>query len=163
MDATTPSSSSDTRIERMERLAYLLDDSIRLPGNYRIGYDALLGLLPGIGDAVGLVLSTMILVQAARLGVQRPTLLRMAVNVAIETVVGLVPLLGDLFDMAYKANLRNVDLAVRDLGGTPSRRLGSNRGFFVRLTGALMVLVIALAVLAALVVWTVVWLVQQVG
>jgi hypothetical protein len=98
------------RKRRLDRLAWVLDASIPVPGIGRIGLDGLIGLVPGIGDAVGLVLSSYILIEAARLGVTPATLVRMAGNIGLETLVGSVPVIGDLFDMAWKANLRNMDL-----------------------------------------------------
>ena len=98
---------------RLARTARLLDSSIRLPGGYRIGWDGIIGLIPGFGDLAGLALSGWILFGAARLGVSRAALARMGLNVAIEAVVGTIPILGDLFDFAFKANERNVRLAER--------------------------------------------------
>lgn len=97
---------------RLDRIAWFLDNSIPVPGmgGYRIGFDGLIGLIPGIGDAVGAVLSTYILGEAARLGAPKSVLLRMLLNIAIESIVGLIPFAGDIFDMAWKANLRNVAL-----------------------------------------------------
>ncbi|MCP5426287.1 MAG: DUF4112 domain-containing protein [Gammaproteobacteria bacterium] len=97
---------------RVKRLAWLLDDSIPVPifGKYRIGVDGIIGFIPGIGDAIGAVLSLFILEEAARLGVPKSILSRMLLNVAIESMLGLIPLAGDVFDMAWKANLRNVKL-----------------------------------------------------
>ncbi len=112
MPTATPdprSTTHDAR-SRLRRLAWLLDSSIRLPGGFRIGADGLIGLVPGIGDLVGSALSSYIVVEAARLGAPASVLLRMLVNVALETVVGVIPVVGDLFDMAFKANQRNVAL-----------------------------------------------------
>ncbi|MEM7764521.1 MAG: DUF4112 domain-containing protein [Pseudomonadota bacterium] len=94
----------------LKKLAVFLDASIRLPGGYRIGWDAILGLVPGLGDAAGLMLSLYIVLAGARLGVGGFTLLRMCANVAIEAAIGTIPLVGDVFDMGYKANLRNLKL-----------------------------------------------------
>lgn len=95
----------------LDGLAWLLDSAVPIPGTrMRIGLDAALGLIPVVGDLIGMALSSFILVQAARLGVPRVTLLRMGFNVTLEAVVGLVPFAGDVFDMAWKANKRNVDL-----------------------------------------------------
>ena len=103
--------SSDERIDRLRRLAWLLDSSLRIPGTrFRVGADALLGLVPVVGDLAGAALSGVILVEAARLGVRKGILARMALNVAIEALVGAVPLAGDLFDAAWKANQRNLRL-----------------------------------------------------
>jgi hypothetical protein len=96
---------------RLERLAWLLDSSIPIPGTrFSIGLEALIGLVPFLGDLAGVILSSTILAEAARLGASRSVLARMALNVAVEGVVGLIPLAGDVFDAAWKANQRNVKL-----------------------------------------------------
>jgi hypothetical protein len=98
-------------LQRLERLAVLLDNAFYIPGTrYRIGLDGLLGLIPGIGDATGTVLSAYLIFEAARIGAPVATLMRMGGNVAIETVVGVVPVLGDLFDVAWKSNIKNMAL-----------------------------------------------------
>jgi hypothetical protein len=98
-------------LNRVRILSFLLDEYFRIPGTkYRIGLDGLLGLLPGIGDTVGMLLSAYILFEATRLGVPRATRLRMAANITLDTLVGVIPLLGDVFDVAWKANKKNVAL-----------------------------------------------------
>lgn len=98
-------------MEGLENLAWLLDSSIALPGTrFRIGVDSLLGLMPVLGDVIGAAISSYILLLGARMGAPKVTLLRMGLNVAIEAAVGVVPFLGDVFDMAWKANVRNVEL-----------------------------------------------------
>lgn len=98
-------------MRRLEALSWLLDSAFSIPGTrFRIGLDGLLGLIPGIGDSLGAVLSAYIIVGAARLGAPKRLLLRMIGNVAVESIVGAVPILGDLFDFAWKANVRNVTL-----------------------------------------------------
>src|SRR4051812_43943476 len=88
---------------RLARVAWLLDNSIRIPGSkFRIGLDAILGLIPGIGDVLGVLLSSYIVREAARLGAPPSVLLRMAFNVAVEGIVGIVPFVGDVFDAAWK-------------------------------------------------------------
>lgn len=105
-----PSDPARTRA-RLERLAWLLDSSIRIPGTRRtVGIDPIIGLVPVAGDLVGVALSSYILAEAARLGAGRRVLARMAFNIALEGVVGMVPLLGDAFDAAWKANRRNMRL-----------------------------------------------------
>ena len=94
----------------LKRLAWLLDSAIPLPGGYRIGLDGLIGLVPGLGDVVAALLSSYIVVEAARLRVPASVLMRMGLNVALELIVGAVPVAGDLFDFAFKANERNVRL-----------------------------------------------------
>ena len=97
--------------ERLRFIAWLLDSSIPVPGTrFTIGIDALIGLIPLLGDLIGVLASSYILAEAHRLGVRRAVLLRMAFNVAVEGVVGIVPFLGDVFDAAWKANIRNVRL-----------------------------------------------------
>jgi Domain of unknown function (DUF4112) len=103
--------SNDERIGRLRRLAWLLDSSIPIPGTrFSIGLEALVGLVPFIGDFVGVAFSLVILAESARLGVGKRILARMALNVALEGLVGLIPLAGDVFDAAWKANQRNVRL-----------------------------------------------------
>lgn len=98
-------------IAELEQLAWLLDSSIEVPGvRFRIGVDSLLGLIPILGDLVGAAISSYILWLGARMGVPRVTLLRMSLNVALEAAAGVIPFVGDLFDMAWKANTRNVEL-----------------------------------------------------
>ncbi|MEO6098099.1 MAG: DUF4112 domain-containing protein [Fibrobacteria bacterium] len=110
---------------QLEALAWMLDSSIAIPGTaFRIGLDSLIGLIPVIGDAIGMALSSYILFMSAKLGVPRVTLLRMGFNVALEGVVGLIPLAGDLFDMAWKANRRNVDLLRAHLDNPGRARKG---------------------------------------
>jgi len=118
-------------IESARALARVLDTAIGIPGTkLRVGLDALLGLIPGAGDAVGAALSGYIILAAARAGASRPVLLRMVGNVVVDTVIGAIPVLGDLFDVAFRSNTRNVALLER-LAVDPvtvdrgSRRLGT--------------------------------------
>ena len=99
------------RLTRLRRLAWLLDGAARLPGTrFRFGLNSVLGLVPGGGDAVLAALSLAIVWEARRLGAPPALVGRMLANVGIEALGGAVPLVGDLFDMAFKANLRNLDL-----------------------------------------------------
>lgn len=98
----------------LEFLASILDDRFRVPGtNIRFGVDALIGLIPGIGDAVSATLSSYLIWRAHQLGVSKLTLLRMAGNTVADTVVGAVPLIGDILDVKFRANRRNLDLLRR--------------------------------------------------
>jgi hypothetical protein len=104
------------RVERLRQLAYLLDDRFRIPGTkYRIGLDGLVGLVPGVGDAVTTLISLYIVLEARRLGLPVSKLGRMGLNVGLDAVLGAVPLVGDLFDVAWKANRRNVALLLDHL------------------------------------------------
>jgi hypothetical protein len=103
---------ADPRLVRMRRLAWLLDRSIPI-GPYRIGLDPLIGLIPGAGDVVGAGLSMWILVDAARIGIPVPVLLRMVGNILLELLVGAFPVVGDVFDFAWRANVRNLRLVDR--------------------------------------------------
>ncbi len=103
-------------LERLERLAYFLDASLDVPfTNFRIGIDSLIGLIPGIGDAASGLISLAIIYRGWRLGVSFPVVVRMLLNLLLDVVVGTIPVAGDLFDMAFKANLRNVDLIRNNL------------------------------------------------
>jgi hypothetical protein len=137
------------RAKRLRALAWLMDNSIPLPGGFRVGIDALIGLVPGIGDAVGALISAYIVNEARNMGAPRSILLRMMGNVMIETVIGAIPFAGDLFDAAFKANTRNLALLAQyQLDPVGSRR-GSRlfvAGFFLMLV-ALVALVIAVPVL----------------
>jgi hypothetical protein len=142
-----------SRLERLRRLAVLLDDSIPVPGtDYRIGLDALLGLLPGAGDLAGGAFSLYILLQAARMGVPRPLLARMGWNLVVDVAVGAVPLLGDLFDAGFKANMRNLALLERHVD-RPVASARSSRRFV-----ALLAMLVGLCVIGAVVV--LVWLIH---
>lgn len=101
----------EQRVARIDALARLLDTALVLPGtNIRFGADALIGLVPGIGDAISTALSLYIVNEARALGVPKLLLARMLANVALDGVVGAVPLVGDAFDVAFRANRRNIAL-----------------------------------------------------
>lgn len=98
----------------LDMLSHLLDDFLRIPGtNIRFGLDGVIGLVPGIGDVLGALASWIIILAAWLRGVPRLTLARMLANVAIETVIGTIPVLGDAFDIVWKANRRNFALLER--------------------------------------------------
>jgi hypothetical protein len=138
----------------LSRFAYWLDAGIRVPGTgVRFGLDPILGLIPGAGDAAGAVLAAWIFVEAVQLGASRATLTRIASNIALDALIGAIPVLGDLFDFAWKANLRNVALLERHLA-VPARAERADRVFvaFVGF-GALVVVVLLLAFGALLTAW----------
>src|ERR1700739_1400805 len=97
--------------ENLDLLSHVLDDFIKIPGtSIRFGLDGIVGLVPGIGDLIGGIASCIIIVAAWVRGVPYVTVTRMAANVAIEVVVGSIPILGDMFDIAWRANRRNYAL-----------------------------------------------------
>ncbi|MEZ4433629.1 MAG: DUF4112 domain-containing protein [bacterium] len=122
------------------RLAGLLDDAFTIPGTrLRFGLDGLLGLIPGVGDILGAAFSSFIIALAARAGAPRAVLARMAGNVAIETLVGAIPLIGDLFDFAWKANRRNVELLDRALQN-PEKTARRSTGWIIAVFAGILLL-----------------------
>ena len=109
------------RLARLRRMARLMDSAIGIPGTrFRVGLDGLLGLAPGVGDAVTGLAALYIVNEARKMGLPRHKLMRMLANVVMDVAAGSVPVVGDLFDMAFKANLRNLDIIEQHLrtGGT---------------------------------------------
>jgi hypothetical protein len=104
-----------TSNEHLDYIAALLDDMFRIPGTQiRFGLDALIGWVPGVGDALAGVASFLIVIAAWRRGVQAITLVRMIANVLLETTLGAIPVAGDIFHVFWKANRRNYKLLVRE-------------------------------------------------
>ncbi|MBW4027657.1 MAG: DUF4112 domain-containing protein [Acidobacteria bacterium] len=102
--------------ENLDMLAHVLDDCFRIPGtSIRFGLDGIVGLIPGLGDVLAGLASTILVVAAWFRGVPYVTLARMLVNLGLDVVIGAVPLLGDIFDIAWKANRRNYALLTRHL------------------------------------------------
>jgi hypothetical protein len=128
-------------LERYRRLAHALDAKWRIPGiGVRFGYDAVIGLFPGIGDALAALIGSYGLYVGWRLGAPPVVLLRMLLNLGMETVVGTLPVLGDAFDIAFRADLRNVALLDRwrDRPGEIRRR---SRWLLVGVAAALLAIV----------------------
>ena len=120
-DFSRPQSRAE-RIARLDALANLLDTAFVVPGtNIRFGIDAMIGLIPGIGDAITTVMSLYIVREARELGAPRHLIARMLVNVALDGVVGAVPLLGDAFDVMWRANRRNMALLQNHLAAEARR------------------------------------------
>lgn len=117
-------------LARIDWLADFMDSAFFLPGtNIRFGADALIGLVPGIGDLVTTAISSWIVIEARRIGAPKHVLARMWANVALDGVVGAVPLAGDVFDVAFRANRRNVALLRKHLERTLEReRKRDSRG-----------------------------------
>ncbi len=101
--------SREERVARLDRLATFLDTALRIPGTrVRFGADGIIGLVPGIGDLVTTALSVYIVYEARRLGVPRRLVARMLANCALDGVVGAIPIAGDVFDVMWRANRRNL-------------------------------------------------------
>ena len=105
-----------TQIARLDSYAQMLDSKFRIPGSQiHFGWDALIGLIPVVGDISSVLFSSVIIIESRKARVSMATLFKMLVNVAIEVVVGSIPLLGDIFDVYWKANIRNVNLLKKHL------------------------------------------------
>lgn len=101
----------EASVARIEAIAKLMDDMFLIPGtNVRVGLDAIIGVVPVVGDLISQAISSYLIWEARQLGVSRITMGRMIANTAIDTVVGLVPFAGDAFDVAFRANKKNVAL-----------------------------------------------------
>lgn len=133
---------------RMDRLAYILDTVFRVPGTeMRFGIDPILGLIPGLGDATGLVLSAYLVLEAARTRASRSVLLRMLFNVTIDSIFSVVPFAGDLLDAGWKANTRNLSLLRRHLDD-PRGTDAASRTFILLVFLGLILLFVATVVSA---------------
>jgi hypothetical protein len=127
--------------ETLGRLASLLDDVFRIPGtSIRFGIDALIGLIPGLGDLLSSMASFIIILAAWERGLPRVTIGRMVANVALDTLAGAVPFLGDLFDAAWKSNRKNFGLLQRASGSPRRRQTWRDWAFLLALAGIALVL-----------------------
>jgi hypothetical protein len=143
------------RDSTLHGLEILQDEAFVIPGTgIRFGIDGIIGLVPGLGDVLGGLLSLVIPLAAWIRGVPYVTLARMAANLGIGVLVGSVPLFGDIFDIAWKANRRNYRLLQRHLG-EPRRHTGRDWAFLLLLTA---VLALVFAIPVVLVVWLIFWL-----
>jgi hypothetical protein len=110
----------DEAHRRLRRIARLMDSEFRVPLlGLRFGADAILGLVPGIGDALSGLIGAYLIYEAHRLGIPRPALLRMILNVAFDTAVGAIPVAGDIWDFFFRSNNRNMQILARHVGGLP--------------------------------------------
>jgi len=104
-------------LRRLRRISHLLDNAIPIPGTkYRIGLDPILGLIPGGGDLISSIFAGYVVFKSAQMGVPQETLVKMAANIVFDTVAGTVPVAGDLLDVAWKANVKNIELLDAHLG-----------------------------------------------
>ena len=135
----------DPRITDVEALARWLDYAFALPGGFRFGVAGIIGLIPGIGDIFDALVSLYIVIRAINVGVSRVTIARMLVNVSIEAIAGSVPLIGDLFDIAFKANRRNYQLLKSHMAA-PEHRHAQDK-LFLFFTVVVVIAAIALPIL----------------
>ena len=135
--------SEDSRLTRVRVLARALDSAVPIPGtSMRFGLDPILGLVPGLGDLAGAALSGYIVLAGIRMGVSRSGVVRMLANIAIDTFVGSVPVVGDLFDAGWKSNNRNVALIERHMADPDTTR-SANRWVILGAVVLLLILVSA--------------------
>ena len=141
--------SSDTQaltLKRLRQLSHLLDKALTVPGTpISIGLDPILGLIPVGGDFLGVMLSSYIILEAARLGAPTATLSRMVLNMIIDGLVGAIPILGDLFDFTWRANTYNIKL-LEDYLKFPRQNKSVDKWFmFAVSVGLLLVAIVLIA------------------
>ena len=136
----------EQRLGLLRQVARLLDSAVAVPGtSFRFGLDPILGLVPGLGDIVSPLFTVGIIWQARDLGLPRVVMMRMIINVAIDTLVGLVPIVGDLFDFAWKSN--NMNLALLERHAYEEHGPSSGDWTFVIMSIALLVIIAAVPIL----------------
>lgn len=131
-----PDSVDQAAVERVRRVAYLLDESVPVPGvDYRIGVDPLLSAVPGVGDALSAGVSLYIVAESARLGVPFTTLVKMLATVTLDTAGGMVPVVGPVFDAVFKSNKWNVELLLEEIAPeTPAEETTQTDGVTIEVT-----------------------------
>lgn len=142
------SSSNDARVAQLRRWAVLLDEAFAIPGTgIRFGLDAILGLVPGIGDLASPIFTGLLLVTGLRMRLPVVVQARMVLNAGIDMLIGLVPLLGDLADIAWKANVRNLALLERHVRpGVPPAR-GDYLFVFIAIGLVMFIMIVPFALL----------------
>jgi hypothetical protein len=136
---------ADERLRWVERIARLMDSQFQLPGTrFRFGLDPLLGLVPIVGDLSTTVVSVALLLTMLRHGASGAVVVRMGLNILIDSIFGAVPIIGNLFDFAYKSNERNVALLRRHYA--EGRHAGSGKGLVV-------LLLVAFVIVSGLIAW----------
>jgi len=145
MPPAPPPTPGESHLARYRDFAWLMDESIRLPFGFRIGLDSIIGLVPGAGDILLGTMGTYALFVAYRLGAPGAVLARMLGNLGVDTLLGAIPLVGDLFDAGFKANTRNRRLLEAWLA-EPHRTTTRSRWVFI-------VALVALALIVGLSLW----------
>jgi hypothetical protein len=102
---------TNSKLKWVERVSYLMDEKFRLPGtNFRFGLDPLINLIPIVGDLSGFAVSSMLVLAMAKNGVSRKVLIMMCLNILLDSTIGAIPIIGQVFDFTYKSNSRNIKL-----------------------------------------------------
>ena len=144
-------------LARLRQISHLLDNAVPIPGiGYRVGLDPLIGLLPGGGDLLAGAISLYIVLEAARFGVPAATLGRMGFNILLEVIAGSIPMMGDLFDVVWKANVKNVALLERHIQAPRPSGI-ADRLFAIVLIAVLLMVIVAVASIS---IWVLHWLLQ---
>ena len=138
----------------LDQLSFLMDGLFRIPGTgWRVGLDAIVGLIPGVGDFATTAVSLYILAAGVRYRVPKVTLLRMATNIGVDYVLGSIPVVGDIFDAAWKSNQMNVELLRRRAAVTPEEAARGRASDWLFLAAILAGLLMLLAGTVALSLW----------
>lgn len=147
--ATTITLTEEGRLALARTLARFMDTAFEIPGTkVRVGFDAILGLIPGLGDVIASAIGGYIVLVASQLGVPRVVLWRMLWNLGVDTAIGAIPVVGDMLDVAWKANAKNVALLERSLADPTSARRESSWAF-----GAIAVAMLLVGALGAGITW----------
>ena len=142
-----------SKLKRLRRVSKILDNAIAIPGTkISFGLDPILGLIPGGGDTITGGIAAYIVVEAARMGIPREILGKMVSNIVIDSFAGTVPVVGDLFDLGWKANVKNLELLEKHLDLTKSSK--SDRLFIF---GLIVVLALIILGFATITFFTVTW------
>ncbi len=146
----------------LRRFAVLMDAAVPIPGTRRrMGLDAAIGLIPGLGDVIGGALSAWVVVEALRYRVPMPRVLRMVGNILADVALGSIPIFGDIFDLFFEENIANVEILIRARDRTrPPRTLG---GIAVAAAALVALIVGASIIIAAMVIIAIVWLIRNRG
>ena len=143
--------------EGLENLSRYLDGLFRVPGTgWRFGLDAIIGLIPNVGDTITSFASFYILLAGVRYGVPKITLLRMALNIGLDYLVGTIPFIGDAFDFFWKSNKRNMDL-IRERATGKDKGTTSDYLFVFAIIGFLVLLLIGSILVSVYVIWAILW------
>ncbi len=139
-------------LDRLRALTHVMDNAIVIPGtDIRFGLDPILGFLPGGGDLIGSVMSVYLVFECVRLGLPKATLGRMLSNLLLDTVVGTVPVAGDLFDVGWKANSRNLKLLEAHLNDPAPQAVADKKFIALIILGLIGILAIAMCLTTLLV------------